>query len=113
MLLTIIYLLFITFALLLTCNCYQTIPIHELFLLILLSRLHVKIHLSIHISIRPFTTGIVFHNYNGSDLSYTLRLRHETPTQLPGANKWFTQLRSPRFYPVGPRVYDKYKINNI
>ena len=102
-------------------------PFMNYYLLFLLFSLYVKInssipciHLSIphnihlfYISICPFGTGIVFHNYNGSDLSYTLRLRHETPTELPGAKKWFTQLRSPRFYPTGPRVYDKYKINDI
>ncbi|XP_019852385.1 PREDICTED: ATP-binding cassette sub-family A member 3-like [Amphimedon queenslandica] len=50
--------------------------------------------------------AIVFNNISDTDVSYTLRLRHETPTLNPRLNRWFTTLRAPIADPSGPRVYD-------
>lgn len=51
-------------------------------------------------------TGIVF-DLTKPDISYTLRLRHETPTLERDREKWYTYIRSPAINPSGPRVYDK------
>ena len=51
--------------------------------------------------------GIIFNNLEDHELSYTLRLRHDTPTRALGANKWYTHIRIPGLQPTGPRVYDK------
>ena len=47
-------------------------------------------------------TGVVFQNL-GSDVEYTIRLRHEVGSQ----NTWFTDLSGPSFGPAGARVSPK------
>ena len=63
--------------------------------------------LPIHLITKFYPVAIIFNDLGGPDLSYTIRLRHETPTRDVGRFKWYTFTTTPVFYPSGPRVYDK------
>ena len=62
---------------------------------------------SLPLSLPVLMTAVVFNSLNSSSLTYTIRLRHETPTRDPGKEKWYTHQRVPQVEPTGPRVYDK------
>ena len=47
-------------------------------------------------------TGVIFQNL-GSNVEYTIRLRHEVGSQ----NTWFTDQSGPSFAPAGARVNPK------
>jgi hypothetical protein len=44
-------------------------------------------------------------------MSYTIRLRHETPTKETNDLRWYLNRRFPALTPTGPRVYDTSYMN--